>query len=94
MTYIEIGQTATWEYDKEGDLIEGTFKRTTDGKFGLGYIIETSDGERLVWGTAVLTRKMTEIKEGNKVRITYGGELPPKVRGQNPTKLFKVERNE
>lgn len=103
MTYREVGteQTPVWEYDTKGDTIEGILKRTieglqnADGTKGIGYILETkADGEKLIWGTTVLKRRMQSVTEGQQVRITYEGTDLPKIKGHNPTKLFKVEVKE
>jgi hypothetical protein len=48
-------------------------------------------GKLTVWGSSVLCGKLNQVNIGVKVRVTYLGTEPPKVRGQNPTKMFKVE---
>ncbi len=95
MAYKEVNPS-TWTYEKEGDFIEGVFLNTQDNvgpNKSLMYNIETSEGIKNVWGSAILDSRMALIKVGSKVRITYKG-LGEKKGGNNPPKIFKVEVDE
>ena len=96
MVYVEIGITPVWSYKNESDVIEGVFKRVIESKNNRepSYILETLEGERLIWGSAVLTTKMSELSEGDKIKITYLGIAKTNAVGKSPAKLFKVERDE
>ena len=54
------------------------------------YSIETPEGVKSVWGSAILDTRMTFVKIGEKVKITYKGLGEAKA-GRNPPKIFKVE---
>jgi len=92
MTYKEINPQ-TWEYENEGDFIEGIFV-TVQHDVGLNksnlYSIETPEGVKSVWGAAILDSRMSLVKEGEKVKITFKGLAEAKP-GKNPAKIFKVE---
>ena len=93
MTYKEV-EPVTWEYNKDGDLIEGVL---VDKKHSLGknnsslYTLEVKPSEFvLVWGSAILDERMGLVNVDDKVKITYKG-LGEAKQGQNAPKIFKVE---
>jgi hypothetical protein len=92
MTYQEIDPT-TWKYENDGDFIEGFLVRT-QSDIGVNksmlYSVETPEGVKNVWGSAILDEKMALVKVGDKVKITYKG-LAEAQKGKNPAKIFKVE---
>jgi hypothetical protein len=92
MAYEEINPSM-WEYKEEGDFIEGTLVRVQEevgeNKSNL-YSIETSEGVKNVWGSAILDSRMALVVIGSKVRITYKG-LGESKGGKNAPKIFKVE---
>lgn len=81
------------KFVENGDYVEGEYmSKDTSGNFGNdAYTLKTSDGLIVVFGTAVLSRKMELVKFGDYVRITYEGTKENKVSGQNDIKQFKVE---
>ena len=92
MTYKEINPEI-WVYDKEGDSIEGVlvYKEDNVGENkSWMYNIETKDGLKSVWGSAVLDSRMKFVNIGNKILITYKG-LGTAKSGRSPPKIFKVE---
>ncbi len=93
MTYKEVNPNL-WNYEKEGDQIEGVLVKTEDN-VGVNkstiYTLETEPGTFIgIWGSTVLDQRMSLVNEGEKVRITYKG-LSEKKAGKNPAKIFKVE---
>ena len=97
MAYKEIGNELAnfWLPKKANEQLEGTIKQIKDGRYGKFYIITLKDGEEIATPShKVLQGRMQEVAEGDKVRITYLESLPPKVRGQNPTQMYKVEIDE
>lgn len=94
MTYEEI-DPSSWSYQNEGDFIEGILVNVEhdvgENKSNL-YHIETPEGVRSVWGSAVLDQRMPFVKVGEKVKITFKG-LGEKKSGKNAPKIFKVEVN-
>ena len=80
-----------WQPELPEDKVEGVIISKYDGNFGTHYVIETPDGKKVSTPShKVLHDRMSNCQIGDSVRIVYMGELPPKVRGQNPTKLYEV----
>lgn len=83
----------TWKPEQDGDHIEGVFVKKEEDK-GINntnaYYLETKDGQKLVWGTAIIDSRMAFIQPGDIIKITYKGAKENK-KGQ-PLKIFKVER--
>ena len=91
MAYEEISPSS-WTPKEKGDLVEGKLinKRTNVGvNESNAYDIETSDGQFMVWGSAVLDQRMEYVNVGDMVKITFKG-LEKNSKGQD-TKIFKVE---
>jgi hypothetical protein len=95
VAFKEINPTA-WQPTKEGDNIEGVYL-SLQNEVGINkskiYNIATKDGIKSVWGSAILDSRMTLVKTGDKLRITYMG-LGKEKAGQNAPKIFKVEVDE
>jgi hypothetical protein len=81
---------AFWKPANEGDSIEGTLVKVRKGQYGDIYDIETKDGTSTVPSSAVLANRIILSDEGKYVRIVYDGLQQSKIKGRNPTKLFKV----
>jgi hypothetical protein len=92
MAYEEINPT-TWKPEKDEDFIEGVLLRKED-KVGENkswvYSIETSEGVKSVWGSAILDTRMAFVQVGEKLKVTYKGLGEAKA-GRSPPKIFKVE---
>jgi len=92
MTYQEINPEV-WTYEKDGDFIEGVVlnkeANVGENKSWL-YSIGIPTGVKSVWGTAILDSRMSLVKIGDKVKITYKGLGEAKA-GRSPPKIFKVE---
>jgi len=82
-----------WTYENDGDFVEGILVKKEDevgeNKSWL-YSIETPEGVKNVWGSAVLDSRMAFIKVGSKTKITYKGLGEAKA-GRKAPKIFKVE---
>ena len=95
MTYKEINPEI-WTYSNDGDFVEGVLLNKEDevgeNKSWM-YSIETPEGVKSVWGSAVLDSRMKLVKVGSKIKITYKG-LGESKAGRNAPKIFKVEVDE
>ena len=92
MAYEEINPEL-WVYNNEDDFIEGILVNKEDNvgeNKSWMYNIETSEGVKNVWGSAILDSRMKFVNVGAKVKITYKGLGEGKA-GRNPPKIFKVE---
>lgn len=63
-----------FNFEKEGDEIEGTLKNIRKGQFDNGvYDIETEEGNFTVFGTTILDARLNEKHIDQPVRIVYKG---------------------
>ena len=93
MAYKEI-KSELWIYEKENDFVEGILKKESLGSYGKPvYTLETDKGLKVVFGTTILVDKMSSVNIGDQIKITYLGTKPSQ-KGQNPTKIFKVEKDD
>jgi len=95
MTYKEI-DPEIWKPEKDEDFIEGVLVQSQSNvgtNDSMLYNIETSEGIKSVWGSAILDSRMALVKIGAKVKITYKG-LGEAKGGHNAPKIFKVEVDE
>lgn len=92
MAYEEINPQE-WKFENEEDSIEGIFissKKDVGINKSMIYTIDTKDGIKNVWGSAILDSRMCLINVSDKIKITYKG-LGEKKAGKNAPKIFKVE---
>ena len=92
MAYKEI-KPEDWKPEKEEDFVEGILVNSQhdigENKSML-YNLETPEGVKNVWGSAILDSRMKFVKSGTKIKITYKG-LGEAKSGRSPPKIFKVE---
>jgi len=93
MAFKEV-EPSIWGYVAAGDFCQGVLvdKKLDLGKFNANlYTIETEPGVfQSIWGSAILDERMTLIRVGDKIRVTYKG-LGEAKEDQNPPKIFSVE---
>lgn len=92
MAYEEINPEE-WKFENDGDFIEGIFVKSQEDvgvNKSMLYSIETPEGVKNVWGSAVLDTRMSLAKVGDKIKITFKG-LGEAKGGHNAPKIFKVE---
>lgn len=82
---------AFWKPEKEGDAVEGVLTKIRTGQYGDIYDIEQKDGTVVTIPTsAVLANRLSTSDEGKTIRIVFDGLQQSKIKGRNPTRLFKV----
>lgn len=86
----KIEPAGFWQPTEEEDQIEGEVIDIVEGIYGSHYKIKTAKEEIMTPAHKVLLNRLQTVQKGQKVRIVYTGEQPPKVRGQNPTKMYEV----
>lgn len=81
-----------WLPEEKGDELRGeVVKVNLEGTYGPQWTIRQEDDEEIRTPShKVLQNRMSSVKVGSTVKIVYLDELPPKVRGQNPTKMYEV----
>lgn len=84
--------TGVWVPQAEEETLEGEVVNfIEEGGYGPQWEIKVADGDiKRTPSHKVLQNRMIKTKKGDQVRIVYKGEEPPKVKGQNPTKMYEV----
>jgi len=76
-----------------GETIQGVIIDKIEGSFGLQVLIEGINKERwLTPSHKVLIERISKCEIGDVVIISLRKEELPTVKGQNPTKIYKVLR--
>ncbi len=90
--YVKQEGAGIWLPEKEEDTLEGEVTHiNTEGLYGVQYTIKKSDDEEVLTPShKVLQNRMQKAKVGTQVRIVYTGVEPPKIRGQNSTRIYEV----
>lgn len=83
--------TAFWKPETVGDTVEGeVVKIGNDDEFGLQVSIKIDDVETMLPSHKVLQNRLCKFKVGDYIKVQFTGEELPKVKGQNPMKLYDV----
>lgn len=94
MVYEEvIAESNIWIPVVDGEQIEGTVIDKIEGQYGIQLVLNSEGNEIKTPSHKVLQARLEKIEKGDKIRITYKGEVPPSIRGQNPTKIYKLEKD-
>lgn len=81
-----------WNPKVVDECLVGEVIEITKGQFGDRFTIKTDEGDVLTPSHKVLQSRMVHAVIGSIVKIVYKGELAPKIRGENATKLYEVYR--
>lgn len=86
----------TWKPEKDGDFVEGLLTKVESNvgpnESMMYHIEQLGSGDMInVWGAAILDTRMSEVKVGQQVKITFKGLAEKGGRGKNKPKIFKVE---
>lgn len=86
----EIGIKDFWQ-PQPGEEVQGEVVEVMEGGYGTQYTIKKADGEEVTTPShKVLQNRLASLKKGDKIKIEYLGEEPPSVKGNNPTKIYRV----
>ena len=89
--FVEQTGSDLWLPEKEGDLLEGVVVDIVEGTYGTQLVVETDEKKLLRTPShKLLQSKLSGVKRGDQVRLLFEGEELPKVKGNSPTKLYKV----
>lgn len=86
----EVEDSNFWTPEKEGDSIEGIIVSRETGDFGLKVTIESNKKRIVLPSHKVLQNRLESCKVGDIIKVIYEKEELPKVKGRNPTKIYKV----
>lgn len=85
----EIEGGNVFVFQQLGDAIEGVIVARRDGQFNNKiYDLQTKDGIKTIFGTAILDDRLAKVKDNQPVRIQYAGEV--KTGTGRTAKNFKV----
>ena len=81
-----------FKFENEGDSIEGELLKIEPSETYKNkiYTIRTSEGDKVVFGTAVIDSELSIVPVGSEIKILFVGTKESKVKGQNPLKLFDI----
>jgi len=84
-------QLNIWLPDSYGQSLTGEIMEKRDGTYGPQWLIKTEAGEEF-WTPShkVLQARLNNVQIGSTVKLERIEDLPPKIRGQNPTTMYKV----
>ena len=89
--FVEVKGSDIWLPEKEGDMLEGVVLEITQGNYGTQLVVETADKKIMRTPShKVLQSALPTITKGDQIRIVFEGEEAPKVKGNSPTKMYKV----
>ncbi len=90
--YVKQEGSEMWMPTEEKEELEGEVTHiNVEGLYGTQYTIKKADGEEILTPShKVLQIRMHKAKVGTEVKIVYVKEEAPKIRGQNPTKIYEV----
>lgn len=89
--WIEVADSNFWSPENKEDEIEGVIISKDNDDYGLRVVIETKDKKQVVLPShKVLQNRLQGTKVEDYIKVVYKGEELPKVKGRNPTKIYKV----
>lgn len=91
------GDNTIWLPSKIGDELVGECVDVKEaGKYGRQLVIKDERiGKSMTTPShKVLQARLANIVKGDLVKIIYDGEQPPRVRGENPIKMYRVFKEE
>ena len=85
------GESNVWLPTKPNESVEGRIKSMIQGNYGLQTTIEDKEKKAITLPShKVLQNRLANCKVGDMIKVIYEKDELPKVRGQNPTRIYKV----
>lgn len=89
----EKGDSGMWMPSQKGEELQGTVVETKQGLYGIQLVIENEQGTKVTTPShKALQCRLINFKPGDNIKIQYTGTELPKVKGQQPTRLYTVLR--
>lgn len=87
----EIRESNFWSPKNKGEAVEGVIISMETDNFGLKVTVEQSDKKMVVLPShAVLQSRIKNCKVGEIIKVIFEGQDLPKVKGRNPTNIYKI----
>jgi hypothetical protein len=85
--------TEIWLPEEAGDEVVGEIVKVETGLYGQSYTLKPVKGKEVrLPSHKVLQGRLAGCAKGDFVKIVFKGEEAPKVKGQNPMKMYDVFR--
>jgi len=86
-------ETEMWLPEHKDEVITGEITKIDQGLYGLSYSIKVESGKEIrLPSHKVLQGRLSTCKIGDEIKVVYKGEEAPKVKGQNPMRMYEVFR--
>jgi hypothetical protein len=86
----EVADSNYWSPEKEGEFVEGIITKIDKDDFGLKVTIENQGKPMILPSHKVLQNRLQSCKAGDMIRVVFERKELPKVKGHNPTNIYKV----
>ena len=90
--WVKQEQSLIWIPEQPGEKLVGEIIGQEEGTYGTQYVVKREDdGEEIRTPShRALQSRMAKAKVGQLVKIVFKEEMPPSIRGNNPTKIYDV----
>lgn len=89
------GESNMWIPQKEGSEVQGVIISMMQQQYGIQVIIEDKDHRQITLPShKVLQSRIKDCKVGELIKVVFVKQELPKVRGQNPTNIYKIYKKE
>ena len=78
-----------FKFTVEGQVLEGTWRGTREGKYGTNGQVELPDGTVVQFTLNVTLRDLVKVPDGTAIRITYRGMA--RAKNGNEFKAFSIQ---
>jgi hypothetical protein len=86
----EVADSNYWNPEKEGEEVEGIITSINKDDFGLKVAIENKGKSIVLPSHKVLQNRLQNCKVGDMIKVIFEKKELPKVKGHNPTNIYKV----
>jgi len=83
-------QMSFWKPESIGEEIEGEVTLVEEDDFGLRVKIKSGNDEITLPSHKLLQNRLKMVKVRDYIKVQYTGEELPKIKGNNPLKLYDV----
>ena len=79
-----------WKPESIGEEIEGEVISVNTDDFGLNVHVKVNNDDITLPSHKVLQNRLSGVKVGDFIKVQYIREELPKIKGNNPTKIYDV----
>jgi len=86
----EVADSNYWNPVIEGESVEGIITLVNKDDFGLKVTIENKGKAIVLPSHKVLQNRLQNCKVGDMIKVIFEKKELPKIKGHNPTNIYKV----